>query len=429
MMRYHRQMMRMLLSGRGMVRLLPVLLAAFLMLITGQPRDAAAMAGEAGAVSAPPATMEAEEARAQYAFLRLFQRSEPEPPPQPAQQHRARQTRPAQPAAPTPLNVDTVTAETISTRIAVFGDSLATNLGQGLQALMEDEPEIAVSVQARGSSGLVRDDFFDWPGNLARILADDPPFDIAVLQVGLNDRQALRVEGSSAAPLSDPWRGEYGRRIDMITEAFAEAGIPLIWVGLPPVENNRLSADLTVINEIVRDRLRRSDVVYVDIWKGFVDENDRYTATGPDLAGQPARLRTSDGIHLTGAGSRKAAHFVDVEIQRLITRPRDEIAVARAAIEAADDESARIAAIDMLIRRSLGELPLAPGLLYTARREPVGPVMPLTRIDVSSQGILLTGTPPLDPATRIITERVLEEGVSPPPVAGRADDFRWPRSP
>ncbi|WP_074446542.1 SGNH/GDSL hydrolase family protein [Saliniramus fredricksonii] len=411
-------MMRMLLSGHGMVRLLPVLLMTLSLLWATLPHGAAAMPANATGIA--PATP------AQYAFLRLFQRSEPEP--VPAQQSR---TRPARPAAPAPLRTDPDAEEAASTRIAVFGDSLATNLGQGLQALMEEEEgaEIAVSVQARGSSGLVRDDFFDWPANLARILADAPDFDIAVLQIGLNDRQALRVDGASAAPLSDPWRAEYGQRIDVIAQAFADAGIPLIWVGLPPMQSSRLSTDLAMINEIVRDRLRRSDVIHVDIWKGFVDENDRYSATGPDLSGQPARLRTSDGIHLTKAGAGKAAHFVDIEIQRLITRPRDEIAVARAAIEAADDATARIAAIDMLIRRSLGELPLAPGLLYTARRDPVGPVMPLTRIDVSAQGILLSGNPPLDPATRIITERVLEEGVSPPPVAGRADDFRWPRSP
>lgn len=415
-------MMRMFFAGCAAARLLPVLAVALSVLFVAPSHDAVAMPGAGAGVpvaagdDAPPA---------QYAFLRLFQRSEPEPPPQQTQQRR----RPAQPAAPAPLAAAPQASDAASTRIAVFGDSLATNLGQGLQALMEEDPEIAVSVQARGSSGLVRDDFFDWPGNLARILADEPAFDIAVLQVGLNDRQALRVDGASAAPLSDPWREEYGRRIDAIAGSFADAGVPLVWVGLPPMESNRLSADLAVINEIVRDRLRRTDVVYVDIWKGFVDENDRYSATGPDLSGQPARLRTTDGIHLTGAGSRKAAHFADIEIRRLITRPRDEIAVARAAIEAADDETARIAAIDMLIRRSLGELPLAPGLLYTARREPVGPVMPLTRVDVSAQGILLSGTPPLDPATKIITERVLEEGVSPPPVAGRADDFRWPRSP
>ncbi len=379
-MRYNRMMMRIALSCRGVTRLLPVLGAAILLLLVSMA---------SGQIRFAMATPDGDEAVA----------------------------------------VDTGSTEPGLTRIAVFGDSLAINLGKGLQSIMQDEEEIEVSTQAHGSSGLVRDDFFDWPGNLERILADDPDFDIAVLQVGLNDRQALVVDGVSAAPLSDPWRREYGARIERIRQAFRDAGIPLIWVGLPPMQNSRLSADLAVINEIVRDQLRRSDVIFVDIWKGFVDENDRYAATGPDLSGQTARLRASDGIHLTGAGSRKAAHFVDVEIRRLITRPRDEIAVARAAIEAADDETARIAAIDMLIRRSLGELPLAPGLLYTARREPVGPVMPLTRIDVSSQGILLSGAPPLDPATRIISERVLEEGVSPPPVAGRADDFRWPRSP
>jgi len=32
-------------------------------------------------------------------------------------------------------------------------------------------------------------------------------------------------------------------------------------------------------------------------------------------------------------------------------------------------------------------------------------------------------------SSRIIVDRTLREGVTPPPLAGRADDFQWPRSP
>ncbi len=348
---------------------------------------------------------------------------------QPAQQQRAPTRSRARTAAPAAAPEPAQQEVEIIAQVLVLGDSLAANLGQGLESILAESGDIASSTEAHGSSGLVRDDFFDWPGRIEALLASDREIDIAVLVIGLNDRQALRVDGEALAPLTDPWREAYGARVDAIIEAFQAARIPLVWVGLPPMENATLSADLGRINELIEERTRRKGAIHVDLWKGFVDDADRYTATGPDLSGQTARLRASDGIHFTRAGARKAAHFVDIELRRLVERPRDRIAMARAAIEAAEDARVRDAAIDTLIRRSLGAFPLAPGLDYVTRRDPLGPVMPLTRLDVSERGVLMSGRPPLDAGSRIIVDRTLREGVAPPPLAGRADDFHWPRSP
>ena len=189
--------MRMLLSGHGMVRLLPVL-SHDPVLALGPPLPHGAAAMPANATGIAPATP------AQYAFLRLFQRSEPEPvrgPTEPDASGKAGLRRRR-------CGPDPDAEEAASTRIAVFGDSLATNLGQGLLGAdggEEEGAEIAVSVQARGSSGLVRDDFFDWPANLARILADAPDFDIAVLPIGPERSSAAQGRsGAERRPLSDP---------------------------------------------------------------------------------------------------------------------------------------------------------------------------------------------------------------------------------
>ncbi|TVR11329.1 MAG: DUF459 domain-containing protein [Salinarimonadaceae bacterium] len=347
----------------------------------------------------------------------------------PAETRPARRAQPRRvaPATATPAPAPIVEVE-ITSHVVVFGDSLAANLGQGLETVLADAPEIGVSTQSRPSSGLVRDDFHDWPAEVESFLAGDGKIDVAVVMIGLNDRQSMQIDGAALEPLSDPWREAYGARVDRIVQAFAEKRVPVLWVGLPPVQNGRLSTDLAAINELVRGRVRSGDGVFVDIWKGFVDEDNQYSATGPDLSGQSARLRASDGIHFTREGAAKAAHFADIEIRRLIERPDDEIAIARAAIEAADDERSREEAIDMLIRRSLGELPMAPGIVYAPSRPEIGPAVPLTRVDVSMNAALLTGRPALDPATRIITERALEDGVLIAPPPGRADDFRWPRS-
>jgi uncharacterized protein len=312
-------------------------------------------------------------------------------------------------------------------RIVVFGDSLAHNLGGGLVEVLEDAPDVVVSTEARGSSGLVRDDFFDWAAAVEEFFTGDDVPDIGVVMIGLNDRQALRVNGQSASPLSDPWREAYAARIDAVVVAFEERRTPLIWVGLPPMESSRLSADLAAINEIARQRTRTGGAIFVDIWQGFVDGDDRYTPRGPDLSGQNARLRASDGIHFTPAGASKAAHFADIEIRRLIERPSERVEIARAAIEAADDPRERDEAIDLLIQRSLGDLPPLPGFEEMQARPVIGPLLPLTRLDLAPGGVLLSGRPGLDPATRLINERALEEGVAPSPVPGRADDFSWPR--
>ncbi len=349
----------------------------------------------------------------------------PEPEMRQQRPERPRQARPA-PEAEAAAPTEEIE---ISARVLVLGDSLAHNLGSGLETVLSDAPEIAVETQAQGSSGIVRDDFYDWPAAIEAALSEGEKVDIGVIMIGLNDRQPLRVDGESAPPLSDPWREEYARRIDAMITSFRDRDIPLVWVGLPPTESARLSTDLAAINEIVRERARHGGAYFVDIWKGFVDEEDRYAASGPDLSGQNARLRASDGIHFTPAGAAKAAHFADVEIRRLVSRPGEErVAISRAAIEAVDDPQLRDEAIDMLIRRSLGELPAFPGLEYVPSRPAIGPLLPLTRIDIAPGGALLSGRPRVDPATRIITERALEEGIAPSPASGRADDFRWPRS-
>ncbi len=346
--------------------------------------------------------------------------------PQQPQQRPVRRARPAPAVVETPAPA----AEAgTSARVVVFGDSLAHNLGSGLQSVLDDAPEIDVSTQATGSSGLVRDDFHDWPAAVEALLTGEDPPDIGVVMVGLNDRQVLTVDGETVQPLSDEWREAYAERVDEIIAAFSRRELPLVWVGLPPVSSSRLSTDLAAINEIVRERVRQGGAFYVDIWKGFVDEDNRYAASGPDLSGQNARLRASDGIHFTPAGASKAAHFADIEIRRLIARPTDRIAIARAAIEDADDPRARDEAIDLLIQRSLGELPGLPGFEPAPPRNVVGPLLPLTRLDIAPGGALLSGRPSVDPATRIITERALEEGIAPTPVPGRADDFSWPRQP
>ena len=58
----------------------------------------------------------------------------------------------------------------------------------------------------------------------------------------------------------------------------------------------------------------KAGIAYVDVWDGFVDENNRYSLHGPDVEGQTRRLRAYDGVHFTSYGARKLAHYVEREV-------------------------------------------------------------------------------------------------------------------
>jgi uncharacterized protein len=140
--------------------------------------------------------------------------------------------------------------------------------------------------------------------------------------------------------------------------------------------------------------------IYVDVWDGFVNENDQFITMGPALDGQTRRLRMGDGVHFSRAGARKVAHYVERDLIRLFDQR--------------------------------GVVPVIPldGPEATPTGRPIaGPVLPLTQ-PAGPVGELAGGGAPSSgngngDSTAI---RVLVEGLPVEPVAGRADDFRWPRS-
>jgi len=267
--------------------------------------------------------------------------------------------------APAPKKTDAVP----QTPIMVFGDSMADWLAYGLEQAFTDTPEIGILRRHRTSSGLIRTEvrndprgeYPDWPVAAKEMIAAQK-LKFVVMMIGLNDRKQIREvvqpvrgkpavpapeaidpasreldgaeprpapEGSAAAPeapspggiktyefRSDAWSEAYIRRIDDTIAALKTAGVPIFWVGLPPLRGGRLAADIPFLNDLYRSRADKAGIVYVDIWDGFVDEDGRFAQSGPDFEGQTRRLRAGDGVYFTQAGARKLAHFVERVIER-----------------------------------------------------------------------------------------------------------------
>jgi len=310
--------------------------------------------------------------------------------------------------------------------IAVFGDNVAHMLAQGLNEAYEERPEITVSRRARENSGLVRDDYYDWPAAIEETLAKETDFQLAVMMLGSNDRQPIREAGETHDPLSPRWREIYAARVNAIVEEFRKKNVPLVWVGMPVMKNERLSNDLVTINEIVRETVTKAGASFVDVWEAFVDDRNRFALHGPDVNGHIKRLRTGDGVHFTRAGARKLAHFVEGDVNRVIDerRPAETPLLANAPAtgpSAGGDGPATSLSIDGADGLAQPDAPPA--------RPTAGPVLPLNATAVSPGGQLATRVSPLlpsDASARRIAEQALVEGRPASVRRGRADDFAWP---
>jgi hypothetical protein len=353
--------------------------------------------------------------------------------------------------APAPRKLD----QQPDTTVLVLGDSMSDWLAYGLEDALGDTPDLGVVRKNRAGSGLIRYDARneaqDWP-HMAReaIAATKPKF--IVMMVGLNDRQAIREKplaaggaaapGSTTAPplvpqagaaqtdnqpggtpsiIADPqskkadglityefrteeWAEFYIKKIDAMIAALKSGGVPVLWVGLPSVRGPKSTSDMLYLNDLYRTRAEKAGVTYIDVWDGFVDENGRFTVQGPDFEGQTRRLRVSDGVHFTKAGSRKLAHYLEREIRRMTNRGNELVALPTNEPQTPAPST-------------------GPG---AATARPLsGPVVPLT-VSANSSDLLGGNDAPVAPGPRGVT-RVLVKGEAVPAPAGRSDDFKWPR--
>ena len=201
--------------------------------------------------------------------------------------------------------------------ILVVGDFLASGLAEGLEEAFAKSPGIRVVSRANGSSGFVRDDFYNWPAEIGPIIAEEKPA-VALVMIGSNDRQEMKVGENREDVRSDAWMKEYEARATRLAESIRQSGVPLLWVGMPSFKAGSMSADMVALNDVFRTVAEGVGGEFIDIWDGFVDENGAFAAVGPDINGQRVRLRGSDGINLTRAGKRKVAFYAERPLNRLL---------------------------------------------------------------------------------------------------------------
>jgi hypothetical protein len=302
----------------------------------------------------------------------------------------------------TPAEVDNAEEEPVEKSadarvVLVVGDFMASGLADALTGDYAQSPRVKVVDATNGSSGLVRNDFYDWSKEIGPIMDSAKP-SVVVVMLGANDRQAMTVGTTKEPPRSDAWTAEYVRRAEALTKAVRDRKIPLVWVGQPAFKYASMSSDMLAFDDIYQRVAEAAGGDYVDIWDGFVDENGAFRFTGPDVNGQPVRLRSDDGITLSKAGKRKVAFYVEKPLNRMLGAAAGSEGGVPAGAPPGPDM-------------------IAPSL---DRTQPVSLAFP----PVDGSADLLGSKAIAKPGTaNSAIERLTIEGIPPSTTPGRADDF------
>lgn len=318
--------------------------------------------------------------------------------------------------------------------VAVIGDSLGQLLAQGLSEAFADKPEVVILHKARDSTGLVRDDYFDWVKGVRDLLAGSDKIDVAVMMIGSNDRQQMR-DGAGTVDLHSPrWNEIYAARVAAIADLFRAKKIPLIWVGLPIMKSERFSADMVEFNSIYRDGAAKAGATYVDTWEAFADDRGQYSAYGPDVGGKFVKIRADDGVNFTRAGARTLAHYVEDDIrhdeQQALPPLDPAVATLEPHVVSGGNQPAQTPRQQTLEGLAGLPVPAPPPAVVIPVKPAAGPIVPLNAPAVSPDGQLASLTQRAAAAgdAQALLEKALVEGRPLEARPGRTDDFSWPRN-
>ena len=292
-------------------------------------------------------------------------------------------------------------------KILVLGDFLANGAADGLSEAFAKSPGVVVIDRTNGSSGLVREDYYNWLEQAPAIVEEVRP-SIIVMQIGSNDRQQMVVGGEREAVRSVNWLAEYERRTKRLIGLLRASNAPLLWVGLPAFKSSAMTTDIVALNGVHRKLVELAGGEFIDIWDGFVDEEGKFVFTGSDINGQQVRLRGSDGINITKAGRRKIAFYIEKSIRRLL----GDAATAGATAFSSEDFPEIF-------------MPPAPGENAAAilRTMPVA----MTDPDLDGGAALLGDMPASASLVRSPRDILVIDGILPEPPKGRVDNYAWPR--
>ncbi|HET7235181.1 MAG TPA: DUF459 domain-containing protein [Actinomycetota bacterium] len=187
-------------------------------------------------------------------------------------------------------------------RVAVVGDSLSQGLGPAIERWM-DPGVVRVLSLGRQSTGLSRQDYFNWQAGMRQIVEEFRP-DLVFILLGSNDAQAQIAPSGAAIPVgSIEWVQGYRDQAERLLSEATGAGTRVVWVGIPIVEDRDRWDFYRRVNDVYRQVAQDDPLAtYLDAWSLFRAKDGGYRAFVRNERGLLQEMRAPDGIHFTPNG-------------------------------------------------------------------------------------------------------------------------------
>ena len=176
------------------------------------------------------------------------------------------------------------------------GDSIPEDLGPMVAATLNGHG-FDVHTESHPSTGLVRDDFYDWTAAAKRLAAEHP--DTVILLMGGNDVQPVKLaSGQYAQPATPQWEAEYARRAGLVLDALRAGGVARVyWLTMPTTDRSGMNPAIAEMGQALHTAAKGRAGVTVYDTDVLLGAN-----AGTPAAHQP------DGIHFSILGSQMVSN-------------------------------------------------------------------------------------------------------------------------
>ncbi len=185
-----------------------------------------------------------------------------------------------------------------------IGDSLGIDLGWGLgvEVTPTKSPKVTVIQAAKGSTGLSNDWYFSWPANFSTLLHRTAP-QVAIVLLGTNDEQSIRVGTTICAFNTSCWRAAYSGRVRQMLNLARLTHTQVIWVAALPMGAPAFNQAMVAINAVTRPIVTSSsNGTFFETSPLFTSVHGVYRSAAI-VNRQLQAIREPDGIHINLLGS------------------------------------------------------------------------------------------------------------------------------
>jgi uncharacterized protein len=300
-------------------------------------------------------------------------------------------------------------------RILIIGDALGGGMGAGLTRVLGDDVQYEVVNRFNEASALSRPDRYDWAASIPKIM-EGKDFSIAVVLIGVNDRQDIRTDTARYGFNTPEWIAAYKANVDAVIDALLAQKVRVIWLGEPPMGDPGYDAEMQIISAIQKERAVAKGITFVDLRAPFLGADGAYTDRGPDETGVDRRLRESDGVTFFKVGNNRLGQIVlnaikNSEVTPAVASVQNPLEPVIAAPETVDDGTGPVFAQE----DQNGQPVLHSG----------GDVVASVATQTATAAAVAASSIGIAAPSGSTAEKMFTIGVSPVAPSGRFDDFTF----